>query len=344
MSSSSVSRLSHAADLASSIGNTPLVELRRFSAGTARIFAKLEWFNPGGSVKDRVAAAMLDDAERRGVLRPGGTIVEPTSGNTGVALAMLAAVRGYRCVVVMPEGYGQIKARLMEALGAEVVRTPAKDLMSGAIQRARDLVAQTPNSYLPNQFENPVNPKIHYETTGPEIHEAAGGPIDAWVAGVGTTGTFTGVARFLLERQPRLLKVAVGAAGVDPGRRRARLPRRRRSRPLFLSADPRSQSRSTKSSRSTTGRRSRPAAGSRAKKACSSGARPAWPPRAPSESPSASGPARPSSRFSRTARRGIRIRGYSGEIRESDVDDRQPTPTPHQTAPPPDLERSADSH
>jgi cysteine synthase A len=211
MSSSSTPTL-NATNLTSAIGNTPLVELRRFAAGTARILAKLEWFNPGGSVKDRVAAAMLDDAERRGALRPGGTIVEPTSGNTGVSLAMLAAARGYRCVVVMPEGYGQIKARLMEALGAEVVRTPAKDLMSGAIQRARDLVAQTPNSYLPNQFENPVNPKIHYETTGPEIRETAG-PIDAWVAGVGTTGTFTGVARFLLERQPRLLKVAVEPQG-----------------------------------------------------------------------------------------------------------------------------------
>jgi cysteine synthase len=199
--------------VAAAIGNTPLVELSRFGKGAARILAKLEWFNPGGSVKDRVAAAMLDDAERRGALRPGGTIVEPTSGNTGVALAMLAAVRGYRCVVVMPEGYGHVKARLMEAFGAEVVRTPAKDLMSGAIERAREIVATTPNSYLPNQFANPANPKIHYETTGPEIWEAAGGRVDAWVTGVGTTGTFTGVARFLAERNPRVLKVAVEPQG-----------------------------------------------------------------------------------------------------------------------------------
>jgi cysteine synthase A len=204
----------HGTSVDAAIGNTPLVELPRFSpAGSARIFAKLEWFNPGGSVKDRVARAMLDDAERRGLLRPGGTIVEPTSGNTGVALAMLAAVRGYRCVVVMPEGYGHVKARLMEAFGAEVVRTPSKDLMSGAIQRARDIVAQTPNSYLPNQFANPANPKVHYETTGPEIWDAAGGRVDAWVTGVGTTGTFTGVARFLTERNPRILRVAVEPQG-----------------------------------------------------------------------------------------------------------------------------------
>jgi len=204
----------HGTSVDAAIGNTPLVELPRFSpAGSARIFAKLEWFNPGGSVKDRVARAMLDDAERRGLLRPGGTIVEPTSGNTGVALAMLAAVRGYRCVVVMPEGYGHVKARLMAAFGAEVVRTPSKDLMSGAIQRARDIVAQTPNSYLPNQFANPANPRVHYETTGPEIWDAAGGRVDAWVTGVGTTGTFTGVARFLTERNPRILRVAVEPQG-----------------------------------------------------------------------------------------------------------------------------------
>jgi len=204
----------HGTSVDAAIGNTPLVELPRFSpAGAARIFAKLEWFNPGGSVKDRVGRAMLDDAERRGLIRPGGTIVEPTSGNTGVALAMLAAVRGYRCIVVMPEGYGHVKARLMEGFGAEVVRTPSKDLMSGAIQRARDIVAQTPNSYLPNQFANPANPKVHYETTGPEIWDAAGGRVDAWVSGVGTTGTFTGVARFLTERNPRILRVAVEPQG-----------------------------------------------------------------------------------------------------------------------------------
>src|SRR5215831_9463971 len=182
--------------LAETIGHTPLVELSRFAHGAARILAKLEWFNPGGSVKDRIARAMIDDAERRGLLRPGGTIVEPTSGNTGVALAMLAAARGYRCVVVMPEGYGQVKSKLMAGFGAEVVRTPADARMRGAIERARAIATQTPGAYLPNQFANPINPQTHFETTGPEIARALGGGIDAWVAGVGTTGTFVGVARY----------------------------------------------------------------------------------------------------------------------------------------------------
>lgn len=195
------------------IGNTPLVELSRFSAGAARIVAKLEWFNPGGSVKDRIAAAMLDDAERRGLIAPGGTIVEPTSGNTGVALAMLAAVRGYRCVIVMPEGYGRVKARLIEGFGAKVIRTPAAVMMTGAIEHARGLADRTPGAWLPNQFSNPVNPRCHFETTGPEIWEQASGRIDAWVAGVGTTGTFTGVGRFLAERNPRIRKVAAEPQG-----------------------------------------------------------------------------------------------------------------------------------
>ena len=200
-------------ELTDAIGHTPLVELPRFGRGAARILAKLEWFNPGGSVKDRIARAMIEDAERRGLLRPGGTIVEPTSGNTGVALAMVAARRGYRCVIVMPEGYGAVKSRIMEAFGAQVVRTPAEGLMSGAIERAQTIARETPGAYLPNQFANPVNPRTHYETTGPEIQEDAGGPIDAFVAGVGTTGTFSGVARFLSERNPRLLRVAVEPQG-----------------------------------------------------------------------------------------------------------------------------------
>jgi len=199
--------------LEESIGKTPLVELPRFSRGAARIFAKLEWFNPGGSLKDRIACAMIADAEGRGLLAPGGTIVEPTSGNTGVSLAMLAAVKGYRCVIVMPEGYGQIKAKLMEAFGAAVVRTPAEELMSGAIDKARRLAEETPGAYMPNQFANPVNPQAHYETTGPEILGELGSGIDAFVAGVGTTGTFTGVARFLRERAPGLLRVAAEPQG-----------------------------------------------------------------------------------------------------------------------------------
>ena len=198
--------------LLEAIGSTPHAELSRFSRGAARIFAKLEFLNPGGSVKDRIARSMIDDAEARGLLRPGGTIVEPTSGNTGVALAMIAAVRGYRCVIVMPEGYGEVKAKLMVALGAEVVRTPAGDLMSGAIARAQQIARET-GAILPNQFANPVNPQTHYETTAREIWAELGDSIDAWVAGVGTTGTFIGVARFLTEKIPRVLRVAVEPQG-----------------------------------------------------------------------------------------------------------------------------------
>ena len=202
-----------AGSVPSSIGSTPLVELTRFARGAARILAKLESFNPGGSVKDRIAKAMVDDAEARGMLRPGGTIVEATSGNTGVALAMIAATRGYRCVVVMPEGYGAVKAKLMRAAGADVVRTSADGMMSGAIARATEIVRSTPGAFQPSQFHNPANPKAHYETTGPEIAEQAGGRIDAWVAGVGTTGTFTGVARYLTEHHAGILRVAVEPQG-----------------------------------------------------------------------------------------------------------------------------------
>jgi cysteine synthase len=198
--------------LLDAIGSTPHAELSRFSRGAARIFAKLEFLNPGGSVKDRIALAMIVDAETRGLLAPGGTIVEPTSGNTGVALAMIAAVKGYRCIVVMPEGYGAVKARIMTALGAEVVRTPADELMSGAIRRAEQ-IARERGAFLPNQFANPVNPRAHYETTGPEIFAELGGSIDAFVAGVGTSGTFTGVARFLSERIPGIRRVAAEPQG-----------------------------------------------------------------------------------------------------------------------------------
>jgi cysteine synthase len=198
--------------LLEAIGSTPHAELSRFSAGAARVFAKLEFLNPGGSVKDRIALSMIDDAEERGVLKPGGTIVEPTSGNTGVSLAMIAAARGYRCILVMPEGYGQVKAKLMEALGAEVVRTPAAELMSGSIRRAEEIARET-GAYLPNQFANPVNPRTHFETTAREIWAEFGDSIDAFVAGVGTTGTLTGVGRFLKERIPRVLRVAAEPQG-----------------------------------------------------------------------------------------------------------------------------------
>ncbi|CAN5146761.1 cysteine synthase A [soil metagenome] len=199
--------------LEEAIGNTPLVELRRFSGEGARIFAKLEWFNPGGSFNDRIARGMVEEARRGGRLARGGTIGEPTSGNTGVALAMLAASRGYRCVIVMPEGYGKVKARLMTSLGAEVVRTPANDLMSGAIDRPRQIARDTPGACLLNQFSNPENPRAHYETTGPEIWNALGESIDAFVCGVGTTGTMTGAGRYLSERIPGLLRVAAEPQG-----------------------------------------------------------------------------------------------------------------------------------
>ncbi len=202
-----------AGSVLAAIGNTPLVELPHFSRGAARIFAKLEWFNPGGSVKDRIAKAMIEDAEKRGLLAAGGTIVEATSGNTGVALAMVAAAKHYRCVIVMPEGYGDMKARLMRGLGAEVVRTPSDAMIAGAIERANQIVRDTPGAFLPDQFHNPINPQTHYDTTGPEIAAEVVGPIDAWVAGVGTTGTFTGVARYLSERNPGLLRVAVEPQG-----------------------------------------------------------------------------------------------------------------------------------
>ncbi|HTD51603.1 MAG TPA: cysteine synthase family protein, partial [Thermoanaerobaculia bacterium] len=196
------------------VGNTPLVRLDRIGRSLdCQLLAKLEFLNPGGSVKDRPAVAMVDAAEKAGLLLPGGTIVEPTSGNTGVALAMLAAPRGYRCIVVMPEGYGRVKARLMEAFGAEVVRTPEGELMCGAIERAQKIARETPGAYLPNQFANPVNVRAHYETTGPEIYSELGAAIDAFVVGVGTSGTFVGVARYLSERIPRLHRAAAEPQG-----------------------------------------------------------------------------------------------------------------------------------
>jgi len=211
---SDISKIKFQQNILGTLGNTPLVRLNKVTRGfKGHYFAKVESFNPGGSVKDRIGLEIIEEAEREGRLRSGGTIVEATSGNTGVALAMVAVTRGYRCVIVMPEGYGHLKAKLMQALGAEVVRTSADAMMIGAIERANEIVRATPGAYLPNQFYNPVNPVAHYETTGPEIAEQLGCPVDAWVAGVGTTGTFTGVARYLAERNPRLLRVAVEPQG-----------------------------------------------------------------------------------------------------------------------------------
>ena len=187
------------------IGGTPLLELSRLEREEgleARILAKLECFNPAGSVKDRVARAMVDDAERRGLLRPGSVIIEPTSGNTGIGLAAVAAARGYRVIIVMPETMSPERRQLMRAYGAELVLTDGARGMQGAIDRAGELAGEIPGSFIPGQFVNPANPAVHRETTGPEIWEDTDGAVDIFVAGVGTGGTLTGVGEYLKSRNP----------------------------------------------------------------------------------------------------------------------------------------------
>lgn len=194
------------------IGHTPLLELNRIEAKfqlQAKIFAKLESFNPAGSVKDRVANAMIADAEQRGVLPPGGVIIEPTSGNTGIGLASVAAAKGYRIIIVMPDTMSVERQLLMSAYGAEVVLSDGSKGMSGAIARAEELAKTFPNSYIPNQFSNPVNPQIHFETTGPEIWEDTEGKVELFVAGVGTGGTITGVGKYLKSMNSQIEVVAV---------------------------------------------------------------------------------------------------------------------------------------
>jgi|SRR5205085_1707007 len=195
------------------IGGTPLVRLRRLpdSAG-AGVLAKIESRNPGASVKDRIAAAMIDDAERRGVLKPGATIVEPTSGNTGVGLAMVAAVKGYRLILTMPEDYSVERQRLFSRFGAEIHLTPAIEGMSGAVFAAQELCREHPEYFMPQQFQNPANPEIHRRTTALEILDATDGRLDAFVAGVGTGGTITGVGEVLKEKLPGVRVVAVEPA------------------------------------------------------------------------------------------------------------------------------------
>jgi len=193
------------------IGNTPLVRLRQVTHdGHAIVLAKLEAFNPGGSVKDRICLAMIDAAEREGLIEAGKTtIVEPTSGNTGIGLAMIAAARGYSLVLTMPETMTMERRRLLQAYGAELVLTSAEGGMSEAIRRAEELVGQTPNAFMPQQFKNPANPQIHQETTAEEIWTDTGGQLDIFVAGVGTGGTITGVARALKPRKPDIEFIAV---------------------------------------------------------------------------------------------------------------------------------------
>ncbi|MBQ0051237.1 MAG: pyridoxal-phosphate dependent enzyme, partial [Treponema sp.] len=194
------------------IGHTPLLELSHIEAENqleAKVIAKLEYLNPAGSVKDRVAKAMLDDAEAKGILTKDSTIIEPTSGNTGIGLAAVAAARGYRIVIVMPDTMSVERRQLMKAYGAELVLSEGAKGMKGAIEKAEEIKASTPNSFIAGQFVNPANPKAHLETTGPEIWEDTDGKVDIFVAGVGTGGTVTGVGQYLKSKNPNVKIVAV---------------------------------------------------------------------------------------------------------------------------------------
>ena len=198
------------------VGNTPMLHLQKTEkeyALHARLLAKLEFFNPGGSVKDRVALAMLRDAEARGALKPGGVIIEPTSGNTGIGLAAVAASSGYRTIIVMPDTMSKERQLLMTAYGAQVVLTDGTLGMTGAIQKAKELAREIPGSFIPDQFGNPANPRAHFDTTGPEIWRDTAGKVDIFVAGVGTGGTITGVGAYLKAQNPGVRIVAVEPAG-----------------------------------------------------------------------------------------------------------------------------------
>jgi cysteine synthase A len=196
------------------VGRTPLLHLSRFARPPlADVYAKLEYLNPGGSVKDRAALGMILDAERRGVLKPGSTVIEPTAGNTGIGLALVGVARGYRVVLCVPEGYSREKMKIMEALGGQIEYVPAEEGMEGAVRRARELAAETKDSFIPQQFENPANPSFHEATTAREIIEQMEGRIDAIVLGCGSAGSFTGIARAVRKINPQLYCAAVEPRG-----------------------------------------------------------------------------------------------------------------------------------
>ncbi len=208
------SRLRVADDITQLVGETPILQLKKLPPPeSAEIYAKLEYLNPGGSVKDRAAVGIIRRAEEQGLLKRGGTIVEATAGNTGIGLALIGVNRGYRVALFVPEKFSEEKVMIMRALGAEVTRTPDAEGMQGAIKRAKELAARDPRAFMAAQFENPANPDFHYETTAREIYEQMEGQIDALVIGAGTAGTFTGVARYVKERSPKVLAVAVETQG-----------------------------------------------------------------------------------------------------------------------------------
>ncbi|HSV48711.1 MAG TPA: cysteine synthase A [Candidatus Acidoferrales bacterium] len=195
------------------IGKTPLIRINKLTEGTnATVIAKLESKNPGGSVKDRICKSMIEEAEKQGILKPGATLIEPTSGNTGIGLAMVAAVKGYKLILTMPETMSIERRNLLKAYGAQLVLTPGPDGMGGAIKKAEELIASTPNSFLPQQFKNLANPKVHRETTGPEIWEDTDGKVDILIAGVGTGGTITGIAEFIKPKKSSFKAIAVEPA------------------------------------------------------------------------------------------------------------------------------------
>ena len=207
-------RLRVSDDITKLVGDTPMLQLKKLvPAGSADIFVKLEYLNPGGSVKDRAAIGLIERAEQEGKLKPGGTIIEATAGNTGIGLALIGVNRGYKVRLFVPEKFSEEKVIIMRALGATVTRTPEDEGMQGAIRRAKDLVATDPKAFMAAQFENPANPDYHYQTTAKEIFEQMEGRIDAVTVGSGTAGTFTGIARFLKERLPKVYTVAVETQG-----------------------------------------------------------------------------------------------------------------------------------